>query len=63
MCVTECDCGVQPCGNYVYNHLNTSLAEWFVSKGGPIINNHTILQPGVVSFYIDDSFWHKVGAA
>ena len=38
---------------------NKSLAEWFVSPGGPIINNHTILQPGVVSFYIDDSAWSK----
>ena len=43
----------------MWNHRNTSFAEWFVSNGGPIINNQTMLAPGVVSFYIDDSFWHK----
>eukprot|EP01050_Picozoa_sp_SAG11_P006260 SAG11_NODE_478_length_9117_cov_6.916168_12_plen_351_part_00 len=45
--------------NYIWNHRNASFAEWFVSLGGPIINRQTILAPGVVSFYIDDSFWHK----
>jgi hypothetical protein len=59
VCKEECDCGDLPCGNYIYNHANTSLAEWFVSVGGPIINNRTLMQPGVVAYYIDDSFWHK----
>eukprot|EP01052_Picozoa_sp_SAG31_P047697 SAG31_NODE_9663_length_1245_cov_0.717277_1_plen_216_part_10 len=59
VCTEECDCGSLPCGNYIYDHRNASLAEWFVSNGGPIINNATMLAPGVVSFYLDDSFWHK----
>ena len=120
VCSAECDCGKLPCGNYIYNHLNDSMSEWFTSVGGapcttdlhgppclrcllcravqcialqsthatylsiimvmtrcdvngwlaaaaaaaaaagPIINNNqTLLQPGVVSFYIDDSFWHN----
>lgn len=59
VCKEQCDCGKQPCGNYIYDHRNASFAEWFVSPGGPIINNMTLLQTGVVSFYIDDSFWHK----
>ena len=60
LCKDECDCGLLPCGNFIYNHLNGSLSEWFTSAGGPIISNQTMLAPGVAScFYIDDSFWSK----
>jgi hypothetical protein len=44
---------------YIYDHRNASFAEWFVSLDGPIINNRTLLQPGVVAFYIDDAAWSK----
>ena len=58
-CKEECDCGRYPCGEYVFDHRNASLAAWFVSSDGPIINNRTLLAPGVVSFYIDDSAGQK----
>ena len=44
---------------YIYDPRNASFAEWFVSLDGPIINNRTLLQPGVVAFYIDDAAWSK----
>lgn len=59
VCTEECDCGKLPCGEYVYDHRNTSFSAWFVSSDGPIINNRTLLAPGVVSFYLDDSAWVK----
>ena len=29
-CDEECDCGAQPCGNYVFDFRNESLREWYV---------------------------------
>lgn len=58
-CNAECDCGKLPCGEYIFDHRNASLSEWYVSSDGPIINNRTLMAPGVVSFYIDDSAGQK----
>ena len=34
--------------------LFSSFSTWFLSEGGPIISNTSILQDGVVSLYLDD---------
>ena len=59
VCIDECDCGKLPCGNYVFDHRNDSFSKWYVSADGPIISNRTILAPGVVAYYLDDSAWIK----
>ena len=59
-CDSECDCGKLPCGNYIFNHSNASFAEWFISDGGPIISNDTILrnaETGIVGLYLDDRIY------
>ena len=56
-CQEECDCGKLPCGNYIFDHRNDSFSEWFLSDGGPIISEHTILlhnSTGIVGLYLDD---------
>lgn len=59
-CAHECDCGKLPCGNYIFNHSNTSFAEWFVSDDGPIISNDTVLDhanTGIYGLYLDDAIY------
>jgi hypothetical protein len=46
------DCGKAPCGGFVFDHRNSSFADWFVN--GYIISNETILRPGVSELYLDD---------
>ena len=31
-CKAECDCGLQPCGEYIFNHRNKSFADWFINS-------------------------------
>ena len=32
-CVSQCDCGVQPCGEYLFDHRNGSmLRDWIVQE-------------------------------
>jgi chorismate-pyruvate lyase len=31
-CKAECDCGDQPCGEYIFDHRNNSFAEWFINS-------------------------------
>ena len=39
-CREECDCGDAPCGEYIFDHRNTSFADWFVSEY--MISNETL---------------------
>jgi len=32
VCTDECDCGTQPCGNYLFDHRNASLADWLINE-------------------------------
>ena len=51
-----CDCGMMPCGEYLFDHRNgTQLREW-------IINEHILSMTGLGSssidgFFIDDYWW------
>jgi len=53
-CHQECDCGLKPCGEYVFDFRNTSFQEWFIHDW--VITNTTILHEGVWGLYLDDRF-------
>lgn len=54
-CKEQCDCGANPCGQYVFNFQNESFQDWFVDHY--IINNATILhQPHAIGVgWLDDA--------
>jgi hypothetical protein len=53
-CTEQCDCGKQPCGQYVFDFRNKSFQDWFVDHY--IINTATILhQPVAIGVgWLDD---------
>ena len=51
-CIEECDCGKNPCGEYIFDHRNASFADWFVNEY--IVSNSTILHPAITELYLDD---------
>ena len=57
--VSSHDAPASRSGNYVFDFRNESFSKWYVSADGPIISNRTILAPGVVAYYLDDSAWIK----
>lgn len=57
--LSTCFCFCSGSGNYIFDFRNESFQQWYTSAGGPIISNQTILAPGVVAFYLDDSAWAK----
>ena len=55
-CVDQCDCGaVNPCGEYIFDHRNTSFAKWFINEY--MISAETLLhKPLPISLgWLDDS--------
>ena len=53
-CIDECDCGTQPCGNYVWDFRNTTFQEWYVHK---LFLERIDSTPGAKAFYIDDRIY------
>lgn len=53
-CHEECDCGVAPCGEYVFDHRNDSFSDWFINEW--MISNRTLKHsPQAISLgYLDD---------
>lgn len=58
-CNEECDCGDAPCGEYVFDHRNTSFSDWFVNEW--MISASTLKHtPHPISLaYLDD--WMQLG--
>eukprot|EP00051_Salpingoeca_urceolata_P027693 m.482796 g.482796 ORF g.482796 m.482796 type:complete len:583 (-) comp22669_c0_seq1:268-2016(-) len=52
-CLQECDCGVAPCGEYIFDHRNNSFADWFINEY--MISNETLFHKGVSLGWLDDS--------
>lgn len=54
-CLEQCDCGINQCGEYTFDHRNTSFADWFVNEY--MISAETILHKpiGIGLGYLDDS--------
>lgn len=59
-CSKPCDCGLVPCGEYVFDHRNgTMLQQWFVDEyfgGDTALGN-----ANVDGFYIDDAWLPQHG--
>ena len=52
-CKEECDCGDAPCGEYIFDHRNTSFADWFVNEW--MISTETLEHAPQISLgYLDD---------
>jgi hypothetical protein len=51
-CEQPCYCGVNPCGEYIFDHRNSSFAEWFLN--GWMISNETLGHPGITGLLLDD---------
>ena len=54
-CPGPCDCGVHPCGEYLFNHLNSSLSDWIVAEltGPNLVGNANIS-----GAYLDDEWYN-----
>lgn len=50
-CANQCDCGVQPCGEYLFDHRNASLRAWLVDEMARTVSNAS-----VDGLFIDD-YW------
>jgi len=54
-CNKTCDCGMQPCGEYLFDHRNgTMLTDWLVNK---YILSSTSVGNGVIDGLFIDDFW------
>lgn len=53
-CIDECDCGTQPCGNYVWDFRNTSFQDWYINE---LFLKRLNASPGAKAFYIDDRIY------
>jgi hypothetical protein len=52
-CIEECDCGANPCGEYIFDHRNDSFSDWFVEEY--MISNETLKhRPAISLGYLDD---------
>ena len=51
-CAKPCFCGVNPCGEYIFDHRNASFSEWFLNEW--MISNETLLHPGISGLLLDD---------
>ena len=53
-CVGNCDCGAVPCGEYLWDWRNSSVAPWIIANhiGGP-----NGLDNAAISGYFIDDFW------
>jgi hypothetical protein len=49
-----CDCGTQPCGEYLFDHRNSSVADWLIENH--ILSDTAIGSPSVDGMFMDD-FW------
>ena len=57
-CVDECDCGTQPCGEYLWDHRNgTMLRDFLVNDF--VMGPTGMGAPGVSGFYFDDGWTTK----
>lgn len=55
VCQAQCDCGpINPCGEYTFDHRNTSFSEWYVNEY--MISNQTLLhKPQAINLgWMDD---------
>lgn len=51
---TGCDCGLHPCGEYLFDHRNSSLAQWIIDE--MILTDSSILNEAIDGMFMDD-FW------
>jgi hypothetical protein len=68
-CIDECDCGTQPCGEYLWDHRNNSLREFLISEF--VLGPDGIGNAAVDGVFLDDKwrntsekrspFWPKEG--
>eukprot|EP00054_Salpingoeca_dolichothecata_P036770 m.8584 g.8584 ORF g.8584 m.8584 type:complete len:581 (+) comp7015_c0_seq1:40-1782(+) len=53
-CKEECDCGKNPCGEYIFDHRNASFQDWFINDY--MITNETLFHdPPIGLGWMDDS--------
>lgn len=54
VCIEQCDCGANPCGEYTFNHRNASFAEWWINEY--MISESTLLhKPHAINIgFLDD---------
>ena len=55
-CKDNCDCGENPCGEYLWDHRNgSSLRDFLVNEF--VLGPNGLANPAIDGFYLDDS-WH-----
>mmetsp|Transcript_27998 Transcript_27998/g.39437 ORF Transcript_27998/g.39437 Transcript_27998/m.39437 type:complete len:462 (+) Transcript_27998:102-1487(+) len=54
-CIDRCDCGIHPCGEYLFDHRNgTMLREWIVKE--VILGEAAVGNPSIDGLFLDD-YW------
>jgi len=51
-CDKPCYCGVNPCGEYIFDHRNATFAKWFLDHW--MVSNETLGHPGIYGLLLDD---------
>jgi hypothetical protein len=51
-CANPCFCGINPCGEYIFDHRNASFSKWFLDEW--MISNETLLHEGINGLLLDD---------
>ena len=51
-----CDCGVHPCGEYLFDHRNASLGDWIVDEF--LMGANGLGNANVTGFYLDDEWYN-----
>ena len=58
-CALPCDCGGVPCGEYLWDHRNSSLRDFLVNEF--ILGPNGLGNANVSGFYLDDVRWGQGG--
>ena len=58
-CALPCDCGGVPCGEYLWDHRNSSLRDFLVNEF--ILGPNGLGNANVSGFYLDDVRWGQEG--
>ena len=56
-CIQECDCGDIPCGEYLWDHRNTSLRDYIIKE--VVLGPLGLGNPHVDGFYFDDGWTNQ----
>jgi hypothetical protein len=53
-CDDYCDCGLHPCGEYLFDHRNETLRQWLIDK--VILGPTAVGHPAIDGLFLDD-YW------